>query len=107
MAAAFASLPLFFSVREMRDAPAAPFLRRTAAFRRTYPLPARCCAGARGFAMTRRNRGVLVAICTLLFAADNAMAESGIASAYPRSYQGRRTASGEHLHTSPMPCPTT
>jgi rare lipoprotein A len=54
--------------------------------------------------MTRRNRGVLVAICTLLFAAGNAMAESGIASAYPRSYQGRRTASGEHLNTNAMTC---
>jgi rare lipoprotein A len=54
--------------------------------------------------MAHRNRIALVAICVLLFAADAAMAESGIASAYPRSYQGRRTASGEHLDTNAMTC---
>jgi peptidoglycan lytic transglycosylase len=54
--------------------------------------------------MVRRNQFVLVASCVLLFAAHDAMAESGIASAYPRSYQGRRTASGEHLDTNAMTC---
>ena len=54
--------------------------------------------------MAHRNRIALVAICVLLFAADAAMAESGIASAYPQSYQGRRTASGEHLDTNAMTC---
>src|SRR5438132_2042525 len=78
-------------------APTRPFLRRTAAFiGRTYPLPARCRA-ARGIVMLCRHRFALLALCALLFAADAALAESGIASAYPRSYQGRRTASGEHL----------
>ena len=32
------------------------------------------------------------------------MAESGVASTYPWSYQGRRTASGEHLNTKAMTC---
>jgi len=54
--------------------------------------------------MIRRNRFVVAAICVVLFAADDEMAESGIASAYPRSYQGRRTASGEHLDTNAMTC---
>ena len=54
--------------------------------------------------MVHRNRFAFVAICSLLFAADDAVAESGIASAYPRSYQGRRTASGEHLNTNAMTC---
>jgi rare lipoprotein A len=51
-----------------------------------------------------RNRFAFVAICALLLVADDAMAESGIASAYPRSYQGRRTASGEQLNTNAMTC---
>jgi rare lipoprotein A len=54
--------------------------------------------------MVHRNRFAFVAICALLFAADDAVAESGIASAYPRSYQGRRTANGEHLNTNAMTC---
>jgi rare lipoprotein A len=54
--------------------------------------------------MTCRNRFTFVAICAALLTADGAMAESGIASAYPRSYQGRRTASGEHLNTNAMTC---
>jgi rare lipoprotein A len=54
--------------------------------------------------MGRGNRIAFVATCVLLFAADTAIAESGIASAYPRSYQGRRTASGEHLNTNDMTC---
>jgi rare lipoprotein A len=54
--------------------------------------------------MVGRNRIAFVATCAVLFAADAAMAESGIASAYPRSYQGRRTASGEHLNTNAMTC---
>jgi len=54
--------------------------------------------------MGRRNRIAFVATCALLLAADSAIAESGIASAYPRSYQGRRTASGEHLNTNAMTC---
>jgi len=66
--------------------------------------PARALRGARGFVMARRNQLAYAAIFALLFAADAAMAESGIASAYPRSYQGRRTASGEHLNTNAMTC---
>ena len=54
--------------------------------------------------MLCRHRFALLALCALLFAADAALAESGIASAYPRSYQGRRTASGEHLDTNAMTC---
>jgi len=54
--------------------------------------------------MGRGNRIAFVATCAVLFAADTAIAESGIASAYPRSYQGRRTASGEHLNTNAMTC---
>ena len=54
--------------------------------------------------MTHRNRFAFVAICALLIVADDAMAESGIASSYPRSYQGRRTANGEHLNTNAMTC---
>jgi len=54
--------------------------------------------------MLHRYRFALVAICALVLVADDAMAESGIASAYPRSYQGRRTASGEHLDTNAMTC---
>jgi rare lipoprotein A len=54
--------------------------------------------------MLNRRRFALAAICALVLAADDAMAESGIASAYPRSYQGRRTASGEHLNTNAMTC---
>ena len=54
--------------------------------------------------MLHRYRFALVAICALVLVADDAMAESGIASAYPRSYQGRRTASGEHLNTNAMTC---
>jgi rare lipoprotein A len=54
--------------------------------------------------MVHRNRFAFVAICAVLCAADAAMAESGIASHYPHSYQGRRTASGEQLDTRAMTC---
>jgi rare lipoprotein A len=54
--------------------------------------------------MIHRKHLAVVATCALVFAADAALAESGIASAYPRSYQGRRTASGEHLNTNAMTC---
>jgi rare lipoprotein A len=54
--------------------------------------------------MLHRHRFAFVAACVVLFAAEDALAESGIASAYPRSYQGRRTASGEHLNTNAMTC---
>jgi rare lipoprotein A len=47
---------------------------------------------------------VCIAAALLIFDTLGAVAESGIASAYPRSYQGRRTASGERLNTGAMTC---
>jgi rare lipoprotein A len=110
-----------FGIKRTRDAdcglgPAIPYVRDTRKPQRGHFYVARppslgeliacprVAPGARGFVMARRNRFALAAICAFLFVADDAMAESGIASAYPRSYQGRRTASGEHLDTNAMTC---
>jgi rare lipoprotein A len=45
-----------------------------------------------------------VAALALLVFADVATAESGIASVYPQSYKGRRTASGQALNPAAMTC---
>ena len=54
--------------------------------------------------MVRRNWIAIVALCAVELASGVALAESGVASTYPRSYQGRRTASGERLDANAMTC---
>src|ERR1041384_2861177 len=44
------------------------------------------------------------AAAVLLIASSVASAESGIASVYPQSYKGRRTASGAPLNPGAMTC---
>jgi rare lipoprotein A len=44
------------------------------------------------------------AAAVLLLAASAASAESGVASVYPQSYKGRRTASGAPLNPGAMTC---
>jgi rare lipoprotein A len=46
-----------------------------------------------------------IALALVAFAPGNvSAAERGIASSYPSSYQGRRTASGERLNAQAMTC---
>jgi peptidoglycan lytic transglycosylase len=43
-------------------------------------------------------------VVVLLATSDSIAAEAGIASSYPHSYKGRRTASGEALNPHAMTC---
>jgi rare lipoprotein A len=47
---------------------------------------------------------VCAAAAVLLIASNAASAESGVASIYPQSYKGRRTASGAPLNPGAMTC---
>jgi rare lipoprotein A len=47
---------------------------------------------------------LLAVSLALLAAGDAKAAENGIASSYPYSYKGRRTASGERLNPHAMTC---
>jgi len=50
-------------------------------------------------------RASLTAVVIVFFGIGNVVAEeSGIASSYPYSYKGRRTASGERLDPNAMTC---
>src|SRR2546423_11249724 len=49
-------------------------------------------------------RSASLAVPILILTAGTVAAESGIAAAYPYSYQGRRTASGERFNPHAMTC---
>jgi peptidoglycan lytic transglycosylase len=54
--------------------------------------------------MARVLAQVSAIVVTLAAFPSIAWAESGIASSYPHSYQGRRTASGERFNPQAMTC---
>jgi rare lipoprotein A len=54
--------------------------------------------------LSRPSVAVAAFVVVLLATSESIAAEAGIASSYPYSYKGRRTASGEALNPHAMTC---